>query len=99
MCTISATTPRAPSLLFLTHHCQAQLEPSDGTIRVRGRRVNIEVMRHRGRVSVEVWRADNGDVVYYSGDIAGLGFLSRHCSFSMSQVKAIRAKILAALPA
>jgi hypothetical protein len=99
MCTISATTLRAPSLLFLAHHCQAQLEPSDGTIRVHGRKVNVEVTRHRGRVSVEVWRADNEDVVYYSGDIAGLGFLSRQCSFSASQVRAIRAKILAALRA
>jgi len=99
MCAPSNITSLAFFFTTLTHSCQAQLEPSDGTIRVRERKVNVEVTRHHGRVSVEVWRADNEAVVYYSGDIAGLSCLSRQCSFSVSQVKAIRAKILAALPA
>ncbi len=95
---LSALTSRVPFVTSLTHFCQAQLEPSDGTIRVKERKVNIDVTRNRGRVNIEVWRADNEDVVYFNGDISNLDQLL-WCSFSRSQVRAIRAKILACLPA
>jgi len=98
MCAPSNITSLAFFFTTLTHFCQAQLEPSDGTIRVKERKVNVEVLRHRGRVSVEVWRADNEDVVYFNGDITNLDQLL-WCNFSKSQIRAIRAKILAALPA
>jgi len=98
MCAPSNITSLTFFFATLTHFCQAQLEPSDGTILVKERKVNVDVTRNRGRVSIEVWRADNEDVVYFNGDISNLDQLL-WCSFSKSQVRAIRAKILAALPA
>lgn len=94
----NAVNTAAPSFASLTHFCQAQREPSDNTIYVQERTVKIDVSRRYGRVNVEVWRADNEDVVYFNADISKLGQLA--ClSFSKSQIKAIRAKILASLPA
>jgi len=98
MCAPSNITSTAFFFTTLTHFCQAQLEPSNGTILVKERKVVVDVMRNRGRVSIEVWRADNEDVVYFNGDLSNLDQLL-WCSFSKSQVKAIRAKILATLTA
>ena len=98
MCLPSSITSSAPFFASLTHFCQAQREPSDNTIYVQERTVKIDVSRRYGRVNVEVWRADNEDVVYLNADISKLGQLA-FCSFTKSQIKAIRAKILASLPA
>jgi hypothetical protein len=98
MCAPSALTSRVPFFASLTHFCQAQREPSDNTIYVQERKVVVDVTRNRGRVNIEIWRADNEDVVYFNGDISNLDQLL-WCSFSKSQVRAIRAKILACLPA
>ena len=98
MCAPSNLTSRLPFFASLTHTCKAQME-EDGTVRIAERTVTIDVQRNRGRVLVEVWLSSNEDVSYFGGELSGLSCLSRQCSFSVSQVKAIRAKILAALPA
>lgn len=91
------SAPTAASFIFtsFSYSCAALLEPCDGSVRVAARTVVVEVLRNKGRTTVQVCLADNG-WCYFNGPAEDIGHL-RLSSFSANQIAGIRRKIAATL--
>lgn len=94
MCLAPTKSAKLTNYIVFNYRCAAILEPCDGSVRIAARTITVDVMRVLDRVLVEIWRADNEEVVYLNGTINDLGEL-RHYNFSNSQIAGIRRRILA----